>query len=54
MLLELSLPKLCVQMSEPLALEATPTPVVLKFGFSMLALWPEEPSQPFTTDWAVV
>jgi hypothetical protein len=37
-----------------LAATATPTPVEVKLAFSMFALWPEEPSQPSTTDCAVV
>jgi hypothetical protein len=33
---------------------ATPTPIVLKLGFSMFALWPELFSQAFMTAEAVV
>ncbi len=54
MLPETSLPKFCVQYSWPAAFAATPTPVEVKLGFSMFALWPDEPSQPFTTDCALV
>jgi hypothetical protein len=46
-------PKVWAQ-NVPFALVAAPEPIATQLGFSMLARWPEELSQPLNTAWALV
>ena len=48
-----TVPKFCAQYTRPVEETAAPTPIALKFGFSMFARWPDELSQPCITDAAV-
>lgn len=50
--LDVDVPKFCAQYIDPLP--AAPIPIDLKFGFSMFARWPGDPSQALTTSVGVL